>query len=226
MKNILLISIYFALSFCLAVFLHELGHYLMAKYLKNEDIHLSYNAVYSKAKGHQELQALYQQYKKEIKQKKTFPQKAYFDKLTVQVRKDYYLTTVAGPLLILLIGSLACCLLIIYPTGLKEGKSKSWILFYLATFLGAFLLEALVYLLGKGNIKQMGLVKIAEYWHLPQGFFVFVLAGLTTLALSFIFLKLLPSKQRIPILVGAIIGIVLGYFVWFEYFGPFLLPKG
>jgi len=71
---------------------------------------------------------------------------------------------------------------------------------------------------------NMDEIYIALYFNLPMYTFLFPLAVIGLIILSFVFIKFIPNQQKLIFLCAGIMGSALGLIIWLNVAGPKLFP--
>jgi hypothetical protein len=72
--------------------------------------------------------------------------------------------------------------------------------------------------------NRMDEVRIAIKLGLPQGSIIGVLAFLSLIISVIVIFKFIPVSQRFSFIISGFVGGVLGYLIWLEWFGKYILP--
>lgn len=90
-----------------------------------------------------------------------------------------------------------------------------------ASFCGRFVFNAASHLLSPS--ARLDEYKIGRFLGLPPGLFIYGFAILGLVLLGLVLWRLPPGRRR-PILLGGVTGAAIGYLLWFQVFGPIVLP--
>ena len=86
---------------------------------------------------------------------------------------------------------------------------------------GRFLFNALIYIFT--HSKSIDEYKMADYLMLHPETFLILFAAIALLILLIVIYKI-PKNKRISTVLGALIGSLMGYFLWNFILGPIILP--
>lgn len=136
-----------------------------------------------------------------------------------------------GPLQTMLVGSFGfLCLwkdrFLLYKK--EKLDFKDWFFVLLALFwlreLANFVMWMISYY-NKGYFtNRMDEVRIAIKLGLPQGSIIGVLAFLSLIISLIVIFRFIPVSQRFSFIISGFFGGVLGYLIWLEWFGKYILP--
>lgn len=138
---------------------------------------------------------------------------------------------IGGPLQTMLVGSFGfLCLwknrFLLYKK--EKLDFKDWFFVFLSLFwlreLANFVMWMISYY-NKGYFaNRMDEVRIAIKLGLPQGSIIGVLAFLSLIISLIVIFKFIPVSQRFSFIISGFVGGVLGYLLWLEWFGKYILP--
>lgn len=119
-------------------------------------------------------------------------------------------------------------LLILYNKKRKEAIIKKQffdnyftICLFFVSMAGRFLFNALIYIFT--HSKSIDEYKMADYLMLHPETFLILFAAIALLILLIVIYKI-PKNKRISTVLGALIGSLMGYFLWNFILGPIILP--
>lgn len=111
---------------------------------------------------------------------------------------------------------------------LKKLRWEDWFFVFLSLFwlreLANFVMWVISYY-NKGYFTdRMDEVRIAIMLGFPQSSIISVLAFFSLIISLIVIFKLIPVSQRFTFIISGFIGGVLGYLLWLEWFGKYILP--
>ena len=143
--------------------------------------------------------------------------------------KDFFIIALAGPLQTMLFGTIGFIYLLIHRKKYVTGfKTIDWVAFFLSLFWLRECLNLLTLLLPyffSDNYYPSGDEYVMSmYFNLPPltlnlvfGIIGFVICGISTFII-------LPKRYLLNLLLGAILGTLSGYIIWFHFLGKLILP--
>jgi len=144
---------------------------------------------------------------------------------------DRILMVLGGPIETMGTGCIGLLLLFIrrkrfYAT--KWLSSGQWLIIFLSLF---WLRQTTNFVMWTGNYLLTGdlstrsdEVRLAKYFHIPIWSLSVVTAMIGAYVLYVITFKVIPAQQRLVFMLAGIVGGVLGYLIWLEWFGKVLMP--
>lgn len=111
---------------------------------------------------------------------------------------------------------------------LKKLNWKDWFFIFLSLFwlreLANFVMWMISYY-NKGYFtNRMDEVRIAIMLGFPQGSIIAFLSFISLIISLVVIFKFSPVSQRFTFIISGIVGGVLGYLFWLEWFGKYILP--
>ena len=143
--------------------------------------------------------------------------------------KDFFLTTLAGPLQTMSFGTIGFIYLLIHRKEYTTHfKTIDWIAFFLSLFWLRECFNVLTslcsYVFSNDYYPSGDEYVISTYFNLPPltlnlilGFIGFIICGISTFII-------LPKKYVLNLLLGAVLGTLSGYVIWFYFLGELILP--
>lgn len=206
LKIDLKLLLYLILGFILATVVgtvsHEYGHYFAAEALGlDAEVHYGYTK-YSKP-----------------------PESVSFD------RFNYFWISFGGPLQTMLVGSLG--LLLIYSNRMSFQNAtslsfKQWILIFLSLFWLRFsfnFLQSIPRWIERGALTgRSDEIRMARHLEWPSWSVTLLFATIGFLVLALIIYRIVPKKQRLTFILSGLIGGVLGFVFWLDWFGKIVMP--
>lgn len=181
---------------------HELGHYIMAKYL-------GYNA--------------------EIDYAHTYYYPVYSAKRISL--SDEKIITLAGPIQTILTGTLGVLILFYKRKDYMYSKKISlaeWSIIFFSLFWLRQPMNFLMYCIKRvfnSNYKSNGdEFCLAEYFGLPYYSISLITAIIGVGVLYFVVFKIIPIELRATFITSLILGGIFGYLIWLHWLGKFILP--
>ncbi|MHA1340065.1 MAG: hypothetical protein ACTSRZ_07635 [Promethearchaeota archaeon] len=146
---------------------------------------------------------------------------------SVITNDQYFIFITMGPLATWIQCLIGFSFLIIYRKINKERIENgeiSWnylILLAFASFCARFVFNAAGYFLS--NSQSLDEWKMENYLEWPHGTLIygFAIVGAIILLYNII---ILPKQQRYKLLIGALLGSIAGYGIWYYWLGPILMP--
>ena len=228
MKKSVLIILSFILFTIIGTLSHEAGHILPAKILGYQTT-LHYGSMEWISEFLIYSNTLYKKYATADK----IPQEEseHLNKLKSKEKNDNFWILIGGPVQTIVTGMLG--MVILYRRKHTLNKTPFGLINWLGVFLSLFwsrqifnfLIGGLTYLSGRKNTPFGGdEVEISMFLGLPNGTAGIFTAMLAILICSFIVFLIVPRQDRKVFISSGIIGSVLGYLIWFEWIGPWILP--
>lgn len=200
-KLFLLLVFAFILATIIGTVAHELGHFLVARYL-------GYHA--------------------EINYAMTFFSPG--DKVT-DVSYCDFLITLGGPLQTMITGTVGLLLIYFYRKSFLKATTLSfgqWGLVFISLFWlrqsANFVVSIAVYFIRGEFPKRADEIGIARFILLPDWSVTLFTALIGLTVLIFVVFKLIPIKQRLTFISSGLVGGVTGYILWLYVIGPVVMP--
>lgn len=229
-KAFILLTLTFILMTVIGTLTHELGHYVVAKYLGRE-AGISYNSVSHRDDALNDyLKGVYKNYAYEIKNNLDFPEKEKYQKAIQKYQADKFWIALGGPLQTMLTGSIGLILLLVYRHKYITAHRVSltgWALIFMALFwlrqvANLFVAGMLFLMEGQPTLRgdEIGLAL-----HLDLNMWtILMITGLLGLAVLFTVLKLLPKTILLTFLLSGLTGGLLGFYLWLVKYGQYIMP--
>jgi len=230
-KFLLYVTLSFFLFTIIGTQTHELGHIVVAQYLGYQT-RLNYGSM-SSFDAPQEIRyfEILDQHAEAIKHEEDFPDKIEYTRLRRRVNYERFLITLGGPMQTMLTGTIGLGMLF-YRSHIKLQSSFSlldWVLVFLTLF---WLREPFNLLMAVASSVLLGTeyffgdeFRIARYLELPEWSVAIVFALLGLLICVYVIFGIIPKDFRMRFIIGGLLGGSLGYFIWFDFLGPFLFAR-
>lgn len=231
MKTKFAIIIYFTfiLFTVIGTLTHEFGHFIVGRYLGyNSTIHYGFTSTGTN-QINEKLFKIYLRNKKAINAKNNFSEKQEFESLIEENTRNYYLFTLGGPSINIIIGSIGFILILFIRRRHLFATSKfHWLCLFL-TFFWMRQPNNLVTWIMKtpitgSNILNGDEIKLARHLNLPSGTIIWITGILGLLICGYTILKFVPKDKLRTFLVSGFLGGVSGIILWFKILGPIILP--
>ena len=226
-KYFILFTISFIVFTVIGTLSHEYGHILVAENYGYKT-YLHYGSTGSDInKDYKKLNKYHEKNKLLILSKETSKEKTKFTNWLNELNRKSFWITFGGPTQTILTGFLG--LLILY---LRKDQNQFVFIDWLAVFLSLFWLREVFNLATglfnglvlKGNYFGGDEYFLSIYLSLPAGT-VSIILGLIGLGISlFIIYKIIPRCYRLTFIISGLIGGFSGFYLWYNIFGPKLLP--
>jgi hypothetical protein len=210
---------------------HELGHCMAAKYLGMTNIELHYGSMNYDDPNSDYERELYALYEQEIKEYKDFPKKAEYDKLIGGIKHNSFIITASGPLQSMLTGTIGLIVLIFYGKKFKDNNSIKfigWLFIFLSLFWlrqsANFIVGFTKFIFNGHKWGHSDEIKLARYLHLPPYSMSLFTAIIGIVILAWLSIVYIPKKDLKPFILGGLIGGILGYLLWLNWLGEYILP--
>lgn len=210
---------------------HEYGHIIIAKYFGHET-ELHYGSMsFEGSDKFLDYESIYKEYKHEINNDLSFPEKAEFDSLLEKLKTEYLLILIGGPAQTILTGLFGLFLLFLRRNFIRNNGLK--LIDWLLIFLSLFWLRKVFNLVGSiasGLFNGTGIyfsgdeAKISKYLELPISTIPVILGILGLLISIFVIFRIIPIKLRLTFIIGGLIGGISGFIIWMNILGPIILP--
>ncbi len=230
-KHLLLLIIAFILFTVIGTVSHEYGHIIVAKSLGYETA-LHYASMnFDRQQANNEIQEIYKHYKEEIENNIEFEKKAIYESKLQTLNYHSLLVRIGGPLQTILTGIIG--LLILYFRRNKIKKNGFLFLDWIAVFLSLFWLRQVFNLtmsIANEIISSNGKWFGGDEYFISKGLNLWVGTVSTLLGIvgflicCYITFKVVPKTLRFTFILSGFIGGVLGFILWMNFIGPFVLP--
>lgn len=228
MKKSVLIILSFILFTIIGTLTHEAGHIVPAKILGYQTT-LHYGSMEWDGEFLKYSKALYKKYATADK----IPQyeSEHLNKLKSNEKNDNFWILIGGPLQTMFTGMLG--IFILFRRKHTLNKTPFGMINWLGVFLSLFwsrqifnfLIGGFTFLSGRKNTPFGGdEAVISEQLYLPSGTVGIITAILAIVICSIIVFRIVPRQDRKVFITSGILGSVLGYAIWFEWIGPWILP--
>ncbi len=206
---------------------HEYGHIIVAKSYGYKT-HLHYGSMGSNIKkDYEELNEFHKKNKVLISSKDNSKEKTKFNNRLKQLNTKSFWIIVGGPAQTIFTGFLG--LFILY---FRRKNKLFQLIDWLAVFLSLFWLREVFNLLTgvinglffKGKYFGGDEYFLSEHLELPIGFVSIVLGVIGfSISVFVVFIKI-PKHYRLTFIISGLIGGLSGFYLWYNIFGPKLLP--
>ncbi|MFN1834332.1 hypothetical protein AB2B38_003630 [Balneola sp. MJW-20] len=231
MKHFLIYTAAFIVCTVIGTISHEYGHILAARSLGYETtLHFS-SMEWDDDELVLKLHDIYSRNENAITRDLEFEEKAMYEELLVEYRRDNLLIQLGGPVQTMLTGSLGLFILFFYKRngGTEDLNYIGW----LGVFLSLFWLRQVFNLfagIANGIISpdrgffggdEAYISEMLELWPgtLP------VISGIAgSVICGHVLFRIIPVKQRPVFISAGCTGGILGYILWMFYLGPAVLP--
>lgn len=193
----------FILFIVLGTLSHEMGHWFIAEVLGMDAI-INYYSIHFISIGEDRVRLL---------------------------KIEHIAILLGGPLQTMFVGSFGFAWLWLERfrlVGLKKLNQKDWFFVFLSLFwlreLANFVMWMISYYRKGYFTNRMDEVRIAIKLGLPQGSIIVVLAFISLIISLIVIFKFIPVSQRFTFVISGFVGGVLGYLLWLEWFGKYILP--
>jgi hypothetical protein len=210
---------------------HEYGHYAAAKYLGMQPS-LHYQSVeFADDSNSNELNQLIIKYEKEIENKVEFPLRKRYEILVKLSNKNYFYSTLWGPLQTMITGTIGFILLIIYRKKYFTASALSWnkwLLIFVSLFwlrqVSGFIVTFLVMIFTGRKEFKGDEFHLSYHLGLRNFTILFFTAIVGLIICCTVIFKFVPATQRKIFIAAGLVGGVIGYILWMHILGPILLP--
>ena len=172
---------------------------------------------------------LYNENTYEIENNLSFKNKAEYYSLLKEFNQDNLMIYSGGIIQTIMIGTISFIILLFKKSKNKPLLIIDWILVFLSLF---WLREVFILLSGiiigfvynKGSFFNGDEAYVSSLLGIYKGSLSLILGVIGILISSYIAFKIIPKKIRLSFIAGGAIGSFIGFFIWMNIVGPYLLP--
>ena len=230
-RNLLIFSLTFVIFTIIGTISHEYGHIIVAESLGYETT-LRYGSMsYKDSEANDKLFKIFDENRIAIENNLDFDQKTDYENLSNKLKSERFLVTLGGPLQTIITGTIG--LIFIFFRRKRIDQNGLRIIDWLAVFLSLFWLREVFNVaisIGNELIYPNGTYfagdekNISEFLHVWNGTVSIILAIIGLAISLYIIFSIIPKNIRITFILSGFIGGIVGFFLWFDYLGPVLLP--
>jgi len=208
--------------------LHEYGHIIVAQ-LNGYTTKLHYGSMSYTNEIREKVHELYNENVHEIENNLSFKNKTEYYSLLKEFNQDSLMIYSGGILQTIMIGTISFIILLFKKSKNKSLSAIDWVLVFLSLF---WLREVFILLSGiiigfasnKDSFFNGDEAYVSSLLGIYKGSLSLTLGIIGILISSFIAFKIIPKKIRLSFILGGAIGSLIGFFIWMNIAGPYLLP--